>query len=117
MRSLLVAYGGDKVSGQGAVSAQKAEMLYDIMDKNPEVYQVVPGKSVRSRMNLCFRVFGGNPSKEKEFLVGAEKKMLQGLKGHRSVGGIRISNYNAVSMENVKKLALYLADFAQPPMT
>lgn len=49
----------------------------------------------------------------KGLLAGAEKRMLIGLKGHRSVGGIRASKYNAVPMENVQKLALYLTDFAQ----
>ena len=43
-------------------------------------------------MNICFRVHGGDADKEKAFLSGAEKKGLLGLKGHRSVGGIRASN-------------------------
>lgn len=117
MRSLLATYGVAKVGGQEDVSAEKAHIIYDILDKNPEVYTVVPHKSVRSRMNICFRVHGGDEGKEKEFLEGAEKRMLQGLKGHRSVGGIRASCYNAVPVENVRKLALWLVDFAQPPMT
>ncbi|MCJ1299733.1 Phosphoserine transaminase [Hypocenomyce scalaris] len=117
MRSLLSTYGSAKVSGQESVSAEKAQIIYEILDKNPEVYTVVPHKSVRSRMNICFRVYGGDEKKEKEFLEGAEKRMLQGLKGHRSVGGIRASSYNAVPVENVRKLALWLVDFAQPPMT
>jgi phosphoserine aminotransferase len=64
-------------------------------------------------MNICFRVHGGDAEKEKDFLGGAEKRMLQGLKGHRSVGGIRASNYNAVPMENVEKLVKYLVDYAE----
>jgi phosphoserine aminotransferase len=43
-------------------------------------------------MNICFRINGGDADKEKAFLAGAEKKGLLGLKGHRSVGGIRASN-------------------------
>lgn len=46
----------DKVRGQEAVSAKKAALLYDVLDSYPEIYKVVPDKSVRSRMNLCFRV-------------------------------------------------------------
>lgn len=117
MRRILHTYGDAKVGGQQAVADEKAKILYDILDASPEVYQVVPDKSVRSRMNICFRVHGGDAGREKEFLAGAEKRLLQGLKGHRSVGGIRASNYNAVSVENVKRLASYLVDFAQAPMT
>lgn len=63
-------------------------------------------------MNICFRVHGGDAEKEKDFLTGAEKRLLQGLKGHRSVGGIRASNYNAVPLRNVEKLVKYLEDYA-----
>ena len=111
MRSLLSTHGDAKVAGQEAVANAKAEIIYRILDSNPSVYQVVPDEYVRSRMNICFRV--KDDATEKEFLQGAEGRMLQGLKGHRSVGGIRISNYNAVPMANVQKLASYLEDFAQ----
>lgn len=112
MAELVQTYGVQKISGQEQISNRKAEILYSVLDKYPQVYHVVPDKSVRSRMNLCFRVHGGDAEKEKEFLAGAEKRLLQGLKGHRSVGGIRASNYNAVPLENVEKLAKYLEDYA-----
>jgi phosphoserine aminotransferase len=58
-----------------------------------------------------------NPQKgdetEKLFLKGAVSQGLQGLKGHRSVGGIRASNYNSVSLEGAQKLAEYLQEFAK----
>lgn len=130
MRRLLASYGDSKVAGQEAVSNAKAETIYRVLDANPEVYQPVNHKSVRSRMNICFRV--KDAATEEEFLEGAETRMLQGLKGHRSVGGIRYvagillctrddvadswsraSNYNAVPMANVQKLAEYLSDFAR----
>lgn len=130
MRGLLATHGDSKVAGQEAVSNAKAENIYRILDANPKVYQPVNDKSVRSRMNICFRV--KDAATEKEFLEGAEARMLQGLKGHRSVGGIRFvacillilgddganlwrraSNYNAVPMVNVEKLAQYLSDFAR----
>lgn len=117
MQNILTTYSTNKICGQEEVANTKAKMIYDILDASPEVYQVVPDKSARSRMNICFRVYGGDAEKEKEFLAGAEKRLLQGLKGHRSVGGIRASNYNAVPVENVKRLASYLVDFAQGPMT
>lgn len=63
-------------------------------------------------MNICFRIKGGDDEVEKTFLKGAEELGLKGLKGHRSVGGIRISNYNAVPVVAAEKLAKYLEDFA-----
>lgn len=112
MADLVSAFGAQKVSGQEEIADKKSDLIYAALDKYPQVYQVVPDKSVRSRMNICFRVSGGNDVKEKEFLAGAEKRLLQGLKGHRSVGGMRASNYNAVPLENVQKLVQYLEDFA-----
>lgn len=113
MQSLMQSYGAQKIGGQEQISNQKAELLYGVLDKYPDVYKVVPDKTVRSRMNLCFRVHGGDDAKEKEFLAGAEKRGLTGLKGHRSVGGIRISNYNAVPLEGAQKLAQYLEEYAK----
>lgn len=46
----------DKVDGQQAVAERKAKLIYETLDAYPEVYKVVPDKSVRSRMNICFRV-------------------------------------------------------------
>lgn len=64
-------------------------------------------------MNICFRLQEGNGDKtDKGFLAGAVEKGLQGLKGHRSVGGMRASNYNSVSLEGAEKLAVYLNNFA-----
>ena len=112
MDNLLKLHGLRKLDGQGDIVLEKANILYEILDTHPEVYRVVPAKQARSRMNLCFRVKGGNEEAEKAFLKGAEDRMLQGLKGHRSVGGIRISNYNSVTLNQVKKLAEYLKEFA-----
>ena len=112
MADLVSAFGAQKVSGQEEIANKKSDLIYGALDKYPQVYRVVPDKSVRSRMNICFRVNGGDDAKEKEFLAGAEKRLLQGLKGHRSVGGMRASNYNAVPLENVQKLVKYLEDFA-----
>jgi phosphoserine aminotransferase len=112
MADLVSTFGEKNVGGQEEIAARKAELLYETLDKYSEVYRVVPDKSVRSRMNLCFRVHGGDEAKEKEFLAGGEKRNLTGLKGHRSVGGIRASNYNAVPMANVQKLVAYLVEYA-----
>jgi phosphoserine aminotransferase len=113
MAGLVETYGTKKIGGQEEVSAKKAKIIYDTLDGYPIVYRVIPDKAVRSRMNICFRVHGGNADKEKEFLSGAEKRGLLGLKGHRSVGGMRASNYNAVSIDGVNKLAQYLEEYAK----
>ncbi|PIG82321.1 phosphoserine aminotransferase [Aspergillus arachidicola] len=105
----------DKVDGQQAEAQKKADMIYDAADAYPEVYKVVPDKSVRSRMNVCFRVIkGGNVDEaEKAFLKGAVERGITGLKGHRSVGGIRASNYNAIPVSGAEKLVAYLKEYAQ----
>jgi len=92
MSGLVNSYGAKRIGGQEDISNEKARLIYDTLEKYPNIYRVVPDKSVRSRMNICFRVHGGDTDKEKAFLAGAEKKGLLGLKGHRSVGGIRASN-------------------------
>lgn len=112
MADLVNAHGAKKVSGQEEIANRKANLIYGVLDKYPQVYRVVPDKSIRSRMNICFRVHGGDAEKEKEFLAGADKRLLQGLKGHRSVGGMRASNYNAVPLENVERLVKYLEEYA-----
>jgi phosphoserine aminotransferase len=92
MAGLVQTYGIKKIEGQEEISNDKAKMIYETLDKYSDVYRVVPDKSVRSRMNICFRVGGGDVEKEKAFLAGAEKRGLLGLKGHRSLGGIRASS-------------------------
>ena len=113
MQSLLATHGAKKLAGQEELSNAKAKVIYDILDSNPEIYQVVTQKRARSRMNICFRIRGGDDTTEKKFLKEAEERLLQGLKGHRSVGGIRVSNYNAITMADVERLATYLLDFAR----
>ena len=112
MQTLVKQFGGN-IAGQQELADKKAHLLYGVLDAHPDVYQVVPDKSVRSRMNICFRIKGGDEAAEKEFIKGAESKGLMGLKGHRSVGGIRASNYNAVTMESAEKLCKWLEDFAK----
>ncbi|KAL2119173.1 hypothetical protein VTJ04DRAFT_6133 [Mycothermus thermophilus] len=105
----------DKVDGQQAVAEKKAQILYAALEAHPEVYRIVPDKSVRSRMNICFRVIknGNIDESEKAFLKEATAEGLTGLKGHRSVGGIRASNYNAIPLEGVEKLARFIDKFAK----
>ncbi|QYS94759.1 Phosphoserine transaminase [Trichoderma simmonsii] len=105
----------DNVSGQEKLSKQKAELIYNALDSHPDAYRVVPDKSVRSRMNICFRVTKGGDidAAEKDFLKQSTALGLTGLKGHRSVRGIRASNYNSITLEGAQKLAQFLVDFAK----
>ncbi|KAM4056398.1 aminotransferase class-V domain-containing protein [Hirsutella rhossiliensis] len=114
LKKLLATY-PDKVDGQESVSNEKAKLIYDALNANPDAYRVVPDKSVRSRMNICFRVTrgGDTDAAEKAFLAEADKLGLTGLKGHRSVGGIRASNYNSISRDEAEKLAKFIESFAR----
>jgi len=108
----------NKVDDQEKIANEKAKTIYEALEKYPESYKIVPDKSARSRMNICFRVThlaSGVDDSEKTFLKGATEQGLTGLKGHRSVGGIRASNYNSISAEGAKKLAMYIETFAQSP--
>ncbi|KAI9843783.1 MAG: Phosphoserine transaminase [Thelocarpon superellum] len=113
MGGLLTTFGNRKVAGMEDLADRKAVLLYEALEQYPTVYQIVPDKPARSRMNLCFRVQGGDAEAESEWLKGAEDRGLMGLKGHRSVGGIRCSNYNSIPMKGAGKLAKYIEEYAQ----
>ena len=66
-------------------------------------------------MNVPFTL--ADPALDAEFLAGAAERGLIQLKGHRSVGGMRASLYNAMPIEGVRALVDYLADFAQPGLS
>lgn len=88
----------------------KAHLVYDLIDKYPSFYLGHADKESRSLMNITWKL----PSKdlEDEFLKGAESRQLIGLKGYRTVGGIRASTYNALPIESAKALAAYMDAFA-----
>jgi len=91
------------------INITKANLLYDLLD-NTDFYHCPVTKSDRSRMNVPFTL--KNPELDDEFLKHAEKKGLVQLKGHRSVGGMRASIYNAMPIEGVAKLAAFMKEFA-----
>ncbi len=88
----------------------KSSKLYDAIDGSGGFYRGHAQKDCRSIMNVTFNL----PSDEltKRFLTEAESIDLAALKGHRSVGGIRASIYNAVPVEGVERLAAFMGDFA-----
>ena len=91
---------------------EKAAVVYHALDEHPDAYEpAVPEKEDRSLMNVTFRL--RNADREKEFLAGAQDRNMDGLKGHRSVGGFRASIYNAFPKEGCQALADYLHEFAK----
>ncbi|HUY93427.1 MAG TPA: 3-phosphoserine/phosphohydroxythreonine transaminase [Pirellulales bacterium] len=90
---------------------QKAKLLYDEVDAAPEVYRGHAQPSDRSLMNVTFRL--PDDETQARFLSGAQACGLAELKGHRSVGGIRASIYNAMPLEGVELLAGFMREFAQ----
>ena len=89
----------------------KAKILYDAIDASDGYYRGHAENEARSLMNVTFRL----PSEEleKQFATEATAKGLDGLKGHRSVGGLRASIYNAFPREGVEALVEFMKDFAQ----
>jgi phosphoserine aminotransferase len=87
-----------------AINKQKADMLYDAIDASNGFYRGHALPQSRSIMNVTFRV--GTEEQEKMFLEQATKAGLDGLKGHRSVGGCRASIYNAMPVAGVKHCAI-----------
>jgi phosphoserine aminotransferase len=88
---------------------EKAKLLYDVIDSSGGFYKGHAQPADRSLMNVTFRL----PSEqlEKEFVKEGEDRALDGLKGHRSVGGIRASIYNAMPREGVDALATFMREF------
>ncbi|CAM1509809.1 Fc.00g001440.m01.CDS01 [Cosmosporella sp. VM-42] len=101
----------NKVQGQQAISEEKARLIYTALEAYPDIYQIIPDKAVRSRMNICFRIKGGDAAEE-AFLKDAAALGLTGLKGHRELRGIRASNYNSISLKGAEKLAEFIKVFA-----
>jgi phosphoserine aminotransferase len=89
----------------------KAKSLYDAIDSSGGYYACPVEKASRSRMNVVYRIAGGNEEVEKQFAKDAAAAGLVGLPGHRSVGGMRASIYNAVTLEAVEALVNFMREF------
>jgi phosphoserine aminotransferase len=107
----------DWISAEGGISAierrneAKAKLLYDAINASGGYYVCPVEKASRSRMNVVFRVAGGDEAKEKKFAKEAEAAGIVGTPGHRSVGGMRTSLYNAVTPEAVQALVQFMGEF------
>jgi phosphoserine aminotransferase len=87
----------------------KAKMLYRTIDASSGFYSGHAQPASRSKMNVTFRL--PNPDLEAKFIAEAAEEGLMGLKGHRSVGGIRASIYNAIEPRSVEALASFMDEF------
>ncbi|MCM2331012.1 MAG: 3-phosphoserine/phosphohydroxythreonine transaminase, partial [Pseudomonas sagittaria] len=102
------------LKGQGGVEEMerrnraKQELLYGAIDAS-DFYTNPIARNARSWMNVPFRL--ADEKLDKVFLAGAEARGLLNLKGHRSVGGMRASIYNAVGLDAVQALVGYMAEF------
>lgn len=92
------------------INNQKAQLLYNAIDTLPVFKGPVINKEDRSIMNACFVM--DNADLEKEFLTLCKQNNIIGVKGHRSVGGFRVSLYNALPLESVQVLTDLMKDFA-----
>ena len=102
------------IQAQGGLAAMaernqaKARLLYDYLDSS-EFFRGTAQPDSRSLMNVCFR--GPTEELEARFISEATKRGLDGLKGHRSVGGMRASIYNACPTESVQVLVSFMKEF------
>jgi len=102
------------LGGLGAIeriNRQKADLIYRAIEARPGFYRSPVEPASRSTMNVVFNL--PTPELEEEFVKAAQKQGMVGLKGHRSVGGIRASIYNAVPLEGVQTLVQFMKDFHQ----
>jgi phosphoserine aminotransferase len=95
-----------------AINRKKGELLYGCIDKHAGFFKpFVTEKSDRSLMNIDFFL----PSEEltDAFVKGAKKNGMVGLKGYRDIGGIRVSAYNAVTVDNIQTLVEFMEEFVK----
>jgi phosphoserine aminotransferase len=99
--------GGIRAVEQAA--AEKAGVLYRVIDESAGFYRTPVDPAVRSHVNIVFRL--SEEALEREFLAASERAGMVGLKGHRSVGGLRASLYYGLPMASVEFLAAFMTDF------
>jgi phosphoserine aminotransferase len=99
------------LEGMKKRNGEKGKLLYGMIDKHPDFFRAPVEKDSRSLMNVVFRL----PSEDLEGKFVSEGKAARfvGLKGHRSVGGIRVSMYNAISPEDIARLVQFMEDFVK----
>jgi phosphoserine aminotransferase len=101
--------GGLAVMGER--NGAKAKTVYDAIDHSSGFYRGHAEPQSRSQMNVTFRL--PSEAQEKQFITESQAAGMVGLAGHRSVGGVRASLYNAVGPEMCQALASFMGDFAK----
>lgn len=96
------------VEGMDKRAAEKAGLIYDVIDSS-DFFRSPVDPRYRSRMNVVFRL--PNEDLEKKFIKESQDEGMIGLKGHRSVGGLRASLYNALPVESVRALRDFMLEF------
>jgi phosphoserine aminotransferase len=99
------------LAGMADRAARRSGTIYEVVDTSDGFYTGPAEVPSRSRTNVVFRL--ASPELDAGFLAGAKDAGLVNLKGHRSVGGMRASIYNAMPDEGVEDLATYMRDFAR----
>ena len=97
--------------GLAAIEArniEKSALIYEYLDAT-KFYETAVSREDRSRMNIPFKLH--DPAQDEAFLKGAKEAGMVQLKGHRAVGGMRASIYNAMPIEGVRTLVAYMKDF------
>lgn len=94
------------------VNQAKADLLYAEIDRN-SLFKGTAVVEDRSVMNVCFVMADGKEELQDEFMAFAKERGMQGIKGHRSVGGFRASIYNACPIESVQALVDCMKEFEQ----
>ena len=103
------------IQGQGGLKAvednnrKKKDIIYNLIDANPDYFRAPVRENSRSWMNIVLRL--SSEELEQQFILEAKAEGLIGLKGHRSVGGIRVSLYNAMTLEGAEKVAGFMDNF------
>ena len=92
----------------GRAQLGQGNLLYDLLEHS-ELFHGTTQADSRSIANVTFRT--GDAELDATFVAGAAEHQIQNVRGHRLVGGMRASVYNAVTMEDVQALASYMKDF------
>ena len=94
-------------------SEQKSQLIYEVIDNSKGFYFSPINVNSRSRVNIPLRVGGktGNAALEKKFIDESKARNMIQLKGHRSVGGIRVSLFNAMTIEETLILRDFMHEF------
>ena len=99
------------IDAMTAASEEKSKIMYDMIDSSDNFYRGKAEPESRSKMNVTFRL--PTEELEQQFIEEAKNENFVGIKGHRSVGGIRVSIYNAVRKESVQTMADFMKHFKE----